>query len=138
MAGLIETVSYNKAGFADKLFNVQKVDATLYKTFLIADITNTGDREAFFLQVIQIGNSTDILSGKISFIHIGYVNYNNEILAYGIKEKTENPFNFKFYTQGSKLYYQVNLIGGYAYFIGANTKVVSVELPEDAVEVQMK
>ena len=127
--------SYNKNGFANKLLNIQSINATLNKTFFIADITNTRDREASFLGVIQISNSSEITSGKMSFIHIGYVNLSNKIFAYGIKEKTGNPFNFKFYTQGAKLYYQVNSIGGFAFFLGANVKVSETTLPEDAVEI---
>ena len=43
--------------------------------------------------------------------------------------------DIKFFKSGTCLYYQVNSVGGYAFFLGANVKVSETTLPEDAVEI---
>ena len=84
---------------------------------------------------MQITNSKSLKFGNLTCIDIGYTKNEDAIHAYGISAKGDNQFSIKFYTQGQRLYYQVNSIGGYVYFIGANVDVSVVTLPEGAVEV---
>lgn len=130
-------VSYNKRGFANICFNIQKIAATGNKTFIFGDAGNIGNTNVSFMQIKRALSSMNFNKDGFITFDVFYTKKNTEIGA-RIFSNGLSISDVKFFKSGFCIYYQVNSVGGYAFFIGANVKVSEVVLPEDAVEIQIE
>lgn len=134
LGGLLPEASYKTSGFADELFNVQTVNASLNIIYKFMQINKT-----FFTQVINIRNAKELeLKGiSIHYIATSIDNGDKYVSAKRI-DKGDNPYGVMIYTDNDYVYFKTTKIGGIIYFIGCNVKVESVEsLPQEAREVQV-
>ena len=131
---LLPVASYNTSGFADELFNVQTISASLNIIYKFMQINKT-----FFTQVINIRNTNELEENGLS------IHYIATAITDGIKgvsakriDKGDNPYGVMIYTDNDYVYFKTTKLGGWIYFIGCNVKVESVEsLPQEAREVKV-
>lgn len=131
------TVSYNKKGFADKYFNVQKIAATGGKTFMIIDAKSVGETDVSFMQVKRALSSRLFSQDGFITFDVFYTRTGTSVAA-RIFSNNLNTNDIKFFKSGTCLYYQVNSVGGYAFFLGANIKISEAALPNDAIETPIE
>ena len=134
LGGLLPEASYNTSGFADELFNVQTVSASLNIIYKFMQINKT-----FFTQVINIRNTSELEQKGLSIHYIAASINNDEKLVSAKRiDKGDNPYGVMIYTDNDYVYFKTTKLGGSIYFIGCNVKVEPVEsLPQEAREVQV-
>ena len=134
LGGLLPEASYNTSGFADELFNVQTVSASLNIIYKFMQINKT-----VFTQVINIRNTNELVTNGLSihYIATAITDGNKGVSAKRI-DKGDNPYGVMIYTDNDYVYFKTTKLGGSIYFIGCNVKVESVEsLPQEAREVKV-
>ena len=130
-------VSYNTRGFADKYFNVKKIAATGGKTFMFVDVESVGETDVSFMQIKRALSSRLFSEDGFIIFDIFYTKTGTNVAA-RIFSNGLSTSDIKFFKSGTRLYYQVNSVGGYAFFLGANVNVSEVTLPDDAVEISIE
>ncbi len=134
LGGLLPEASYNTSGFADELFNVQIVDASLNIIYKFMQINKIS-----FTQVINIRNTNELETNGLSIHYIATSINNDEKLVSAKRiDKGTNPYGVMIYTDNDYVYFKTTKLGGSIYFIGCNVKVESVKsLPQEAREVKV-
>ena len=134
LGGLLPEASYNTSGFADELFNVQTVDASLNIIYKFMQINKIS-----FTQVINIRNTNELETNGLSIHYIATSINNDEKLVSAKRiDKGTNPYGVMIYADNDYVYFKTTKLGGSIYFIGCNVKVESVEsLPQEAREVKV-
>ena len=126
--------SYNTSGFADKLFNVQTVDASLNIIYKFMKIN-----KIFFTQVINIRNTDELERNGLCIHYIATsISDGDKLVSAKRIDKGDNPYGVMIYTDNDYVYFKTTRLGGSIYFIGCNVKVESVgSLPQGAREVRV-
>lgn len=131
---LLPEASYNTSGFADELFNVQTVDASLNIIYKFMKIN-----KIFFTQVINIRNTDELERNGLCIHYIATsISDGDKLVSAKRIDKGDNPYGVMIYTDNDYVYFKTTRLGGSIYFIGCNVKVESVgSLPQGAREVRV-
>ena len=94
--------AYNTSGFADELFNVQTVDASLNIIYKFMQIN-----KIFFTQVINIRNTNELETKGLSIHYIATsINNGDKLVSAKRIDKGDNPYGVMIYTDNDYVYFK--------------------------------